>query len=142
MSDIWEDEDSDYERKMADREWNRLQDQHGVIGYTEGVEEAKEQHLQVGFDDGYSIGASIGLQVGRMQFKLESLLAELKSKQEDKSTEQETKRLQELYTKLKNLKYDQIFTKEWFKNGHENPAELECIVNEYNNLTKNKLFNP
>ncbi|KAJ3310863.1 hypothetical protein HDV04_004556 [Boothiomyces sp. JEL0838] len=125
MSDIWEDEDSDYERKMADKEWNRLQDQHGVIGYTEGVEEAKKQHLQVGFDE-----------VGRMQFKLESLLAELKSKQEDKSTEQEIKRLQELYTKLKNLKYDQIFTKEWFKNGHENPAELECIVDEYNNLTK------
>ncbi|KAJ3273154.1 hypothetical protein HDV01_004794 [Terramyces sp. JEL0728] len=133
MSDIWDD-DSDYERNMAEKEWNRLQDQHGVIGYTEGVEEAKEKHLQKGFDQGYSIGSTIGLEVGKMQVKLDVLLSDLKSKSETK----EIGKVEALLHKLKTLKFDQIFTKEWFRSLDQTPPEFQNIAKEYECIS-NKL---
>ncbi|KAJ3322015.1 hypothetical protein HDV06_003615 [Boothiomyces sp. JEL0866] len=136
MSDIWEDEDSDYERKMADKEWNRLQDQHGVIGYTEGVDEAKERYLQVGFDEGYSIGSKIGLEIGKIQFKVDFLLSDMKCKlADDPGLESKIQLLEDFKTRLKNLKFDHIFTKEWFKENSVNPLEFSKIVKEFNSIS-------
>ncbi|KAJ3124416.1 hypothetical protein HK098_001145 [Nowakowskiella sp. JEL0407] len=68
MSD-WEDDLDDlaYDRAIADRDWYRLQDTHGVIGYKEGVAEGKEKLLQEGFDLGYSEGAKIGMEIGKLR---------------------------------------------------------------------------
>ncbi|RKO87730.1 hypothetical protein BDK51DRAFT_23969, partial [Blyttiomyces helicus] len=67
--DVWgsEGDETEYDREMADRNWNRLQDEHGVVGYKEGISEAKEKGLQLGFDKGYAEGAEIGLALGRLQ---------------------------------------------------------------------------
>lgn len=78
---------SDYDKRMAEREWNKLHRQHGVVcislgrglyissaadhisqdGYREGIEEAKEAELQHGFDDGFAEGAQIGIKLGRIR---------------------------------------------------------------------------
>ncbi|KAI8896768.1 hypothetical protein BC833DRAFT_596281, partial [Globomyces pollinis-pini] len=70
MSD-WESDDGDYDRKMAERNWNRLQDTHGTLGYTEGLVEGKDAHIQRGFDDGYESAAIIARELGRMRGILE-----------------------------------------------------------------------
>ncbi|KAG1237882.1 hypothetical protein G6F35_000546 [Rhizopus arrhizus] len=59
--DIWAEsgeEDNVYERKLAEREWDRLQEDHV---------EGKEVNMQKGFDEGYEDGLSIGKAVGKLR---------------------------------------------------------------------------
>ncbi|KAI8816456.1 uncharacterized protein EV422DRAFT_283157 [Fimicolochytrium jonesii] len=83
MDDVWATSDDDeayapdtaaYDRSIADRDWNRLQDHHGVAGYREGIAEGKEASLQPGFDAGYSEAARIGLLIGRLRGVTSTLL--------------------------------------------------------------------
>lgn len=71
MFDVWEDELTNdavaYDRQMADKHWNRLQDVHGTTGYREGLVQGKEAHLQEGFDSGFELGSHIGILVGQLK---------------------------------------------------------------------------
>ncbi|KAI9015073.1 hypothetical protein BC832DRAFT_189781 [Gaertneriomyces semiglobifer] len=71
MDDVWADDvsltDASYDREVAQRNWNKLQDEHGVVGYKEGISEGKQVSLQQGFDQGYVEGAEIAHQLGRMR---------------------------------------------------------------------------
>ncbi|KAI9209369.1 uncharacterized protein BJ171DRAFT_595118 [Polychytrium aggregatum] len=74
--DIWGDDSQDevaYDRRIADQNWTRLQDTHGVEGYKEGIDESKEQYLQEGFDAGYREGFRTGFEVGRMTGTMSAL---------------------------------------------------------------------
>eukprot|EP00842_Homolaphlyctis_polyrhiza_P003764 jgi/Hompol1/4389/HPOL_003625-RA len=66
-ADDWAGDDASYDRAIAERNWNRLQDTHGVVGYKEGLIEGKEAHIQAGFDSGYRRGWHIGRRIGRLQ---------------------------------------------------------------------------
>ncbi|KAI8917058.1 essential protein Yae1, N terminal-domain-containing protein, partial [Powellomyces hirtus] len=69
--DVWDDDasipDAQYDKQVAERNWNRLQDTHGVAGYKDGITEGKKASLQQGFDQGYGNGVDIGLQLGRLR---------------------------------------------------------------------------
>ncbi|OAC97731.1 hypothetical protein MUCCIDRAFT_116215 [Mucor lusitanicus CBS 277.49] len=69
--DIWADSDNEeqvaYERNLAEKEWERLQEDHGNTGYKEGIVEGKEVNMQKGFDRGYAEGLVIGKAVGRLR---------------------------------------------------------------------------
>ncbi|TPX62876.1 hypothetical protein PhCBS80983_g00143 [Powellomyces hirtus] len=69
--DVWGDDasipDAQYDKQVAERNWNRLQDTHGVAGYKDGITEGKKASLQQGFDQGYGNGVDIGLQLGRLR---------------------------------------------------------------------------
>jgi flagellar biosynthesis/type III secretory pathway protein FliH len=70
--DIWNDDDDDtsdvnYDRSIAERNWKRLQETHGVLGYKEGIVEGKDESLQKGFSMGFSEGAVIGHELGRLR---------------------------------------------------------------------------
>ncbi|KAI7904373.1 uncharacterized protein BX663DRAFT_504839 [Cokeromyces recurvatus] len=71
INDIWAESDSEeqikYEKTLAENEWNRLQEDHGNVGYKEGIVEGKEVNMQRGFDRGYIEGLSIGKAVGRLR---------------------------------------------------------------------------
>ncbi|KAJ1550585.1 hypothetical protein HK096_006109, partial [Nowakowskiella sp. JEL0078] len=67
MADLWEElDDLEYDRKIAERNWNKLQDTHSVVGFKEGVSEAKELSLQKGFNQGFNEGALVGIEIGRL----------------------------------------------------------------------------
>ncbi|KAG1049837.1 hypothetical protein G6F43_007860 [Rhizopus delemar] len=68
--DVWaesNEEHTDYERNLAEKEWDRLQDDHGNSGYKEGIIEGKEVNMQRGFDEGYKEGLAIGKAVGKLR---------------------------------------------------------------------------
>ncbi|KAG8955867.1 hypothetical protein FRC04_006314 [Tulasnella sp. 424] len=67
--DIWDDEDEHTtQAKLADREWNRLQEGFMNDGYREGITAGKEGALQEGFDDGFaSDGVPLGQRVGTLR---------------------------------------------------------------------------
>ncbi|KIO29256.1 hypothetical protein M407DRAFT_242705 [Tulasnella calospora MUT 4182] len=67
--DIWADEDEQTgQAKLADREWNRLQEGFMNDGYREGITAGKEGALQEGFDEGFaSDGVPLGRRVGTLR---------------------------------------------------------------------------
>ncbi|KAI8875627.1 hypothetical protein K501DRAFT_263521 [Backusella circina FSU 941] len=67
--DIWgsSDDEREYERDLAEREWERLQEDHGNTGYKEGIVEGKEINMQRGFDRGYIEGLAIGKEIGNLK---------------------------------------------------------------------------
>ncbi|KAI7849788.1 hypothetical protein BDC45DRAFT_448091 [Circinella umbellata] len=68
--DIWASSDEDnttYDREIAEREWNKLNTNHGNEGYKEGITEAKEEYMQEGFDHGYTEGLEIGKAIGKLR---------------------------------------------------------------------------
>ena len=62
MSDIWDEQAS--EKDISQRDWNRLQDIHGIIGYREGIIQGQDSIIQKGFDTGYLKGSTLGLSLG------------------------------------------------------------------------------
>jgi hypothetical protein len=99
MNEVWDEEAS--EGEIFDRNWTRLQDIHGVIGYREGLVQGQAQFLQQGFDDGYKLGAGIGLELGKKQ----GILAAMESAE-----------AKLLLKEIENLQWDDLF-KEYFKSG-------------------------
>ncbi|KAI8047474.1 hypothetical protein BDF21DRAFT_352237 [Thamnidium elegans] len=69
--DIWanssDEEQVAYERNLAEKEWERLQEDHGNTGYKEGIVEGKEVNMQRGFDKGYTEGLVIGKLIGKLR---------------------------------------------------------------------------
>ncbi|KAI9342052.1 hypothetical protein DFJ73DRAFT_843030 [Zopfochytrium polystomum] len=60
------DNGAEYDRTLAERAWNRMQDVHGNRGYLEGIEAGKAAAIQSGFDEGYNDSFLLGLRVGRI----------------------------------------------------------------------------
>ncbi|KAG0234253.1 hypothetical protein BGW42_006758 [Actinomortierella wolfii] len=72
--DIWGDDGSlsennvDYDRAIAEREWARMHENFGNEGYREGIEEGKDdQTLQQGFNRGWKDGFRYGHELGRLR---------------------------------------------------------------------------
>ncbi|KAI9497277.1 hypothetical protein BDB00DRAFT_757174 [Zychaea mexicana] len=68
--DIWASSDEDvatYDREIAQREWDKLNMNHGNEGYKEGISEAKEEYMQEGFDRGYKEGLEMGKAIGKLR---------------------------------------------------------------------------
>ncbi|KAJ3184042.1 Protein YAE1 [Gaertneriomyces sp. JEL0708] len=142
MDDVWADDvsltDASYDREVAERNWNKLQDEHGVVGYKEGISEGKRVSLQQGFDQGYVEGAEIAHQLGRMRGVLSTLI-QLYGSPTSQSTTVTTADLEELkalHQQLETLGVEQIFTLGYFKgektasgtNAH--PAKVSELCNK------------
>ncbi|RHZ45484.1 hypothetical protein Glove_673g29 [Diversispora epigaea] len=78
FSDIWEmsdeEENSNYDNIISSKEWNRMNENFGNLGYKEGIIEGKDITIQKGFDKGYIDGARIGKEIGRLRGILNTLL--------------------------------------------------------------------
>ncbi|KAJ3144148.1 hypothetical protein HK101_002784 [Irineochytrium annulatum] len=76
MDDVWDDDADDHlhDRSVAERDWNKLQQEHGNTGYRNAVTEQKEIHVQTGFDEGFVSGARIGRRAGVMLGRISTLM--------------------------------------------------------------------
>ncbi|KAI8815048.1 hypothetical protein BJ742DRAFT_765446 [Cladochytrium replicatum] len=103
--DIWDDEvgDSEYDRNIAERNWKRLHDIHGVAGYKDGVTAGKESMLQQGFDEGYEVGLRAAKELGRLQGQLRLLLT-MKNSESPYHAE-----LKDVHDKLTTYSFDDVF---------------------------------
>ncbi|RKO98179.1 hypothetical protein CXG81DRAFT_844, partial [Caulochytrium protostelioides] len=65
---IWGDEAEDHAQavqdRLADNEYQRLQETHRTVGYLEGIEQGKPETLPQGFDEGFVAAGPIGQQIG------------------------------------------------------------------------------
>ncbi|KND01114.1 uncharacterized protein SPPG_04204 [Spizellomyces punctatus DAOM BR117] len=121
MDDVWNDaeglSDSQYDKQVAERNWNRLQDQHGVVGYKEGITEGKQVSLQQGFDRGFKDAAGIGFQLGALRGLLSTLIQvyTLSPKAATSISPSNLSTLQSLHAELEALSVDHVFTLAYFK---------------------------
>ncbi|KAJ3101766.1 hypothetical protein HDU97_001050 [Phlyctochytrium planicorne] len=101
--DVWLDlDDAANDSVLASNEWNKMHNAHGTIGYREGSLEAKEAHLQEGFDSGFAVAFGQGHQIGYLIGQLSSLKhAALNHTGEVKQT------IASLEQKLRNIPVDQ-----------------------------------
>ncbi|CAG8444662.1 11730_t:CDS:2 [Acaulospora morrowiae] len=79
ISDVWaisddEDNNSNYEKVISSKEWERMNENFGNMGYRDGIIEGKDVTIQKGFDRGYSEGVVIGKEIGRMRGILNTIL--------------------------------------------------------------------
>ncbi|KAI9262705.1 hypothetical protein BY458DRAFT_515163 [Sporodiniella umbellata] len=76
QEDIWAESDEEqtsfHEKHLAEREWVKMQEDHGNSGYKEGVVEGKEVNMQRGFDQGYQEGVLIGKALGQLRGRVSS----------------------------------------------------------------------
>ncbi|KAJ3043840.1 hypothetical protein HK097_001652 [Rhizophlyctis rosea] len=126
--DIWDDDssmtDTQYDRDLAAREWNKLQDVHGMAGYREGMTDGKEQALQSGFDSGFSEGAIVGMEIGRLRGLLSTLIqlyTQTTLRPPHNPTPEQRNRVRELHDELTTLKVDRLFSLEYFKASTKKP---------------------
>ncbi|KAI8059867.1 hypothetical protein BC940DRAFT_313201 [Gongronella butleri] len=111
---IWgsSDDDVEYERNLAEKEWNQLQEDHGNVGYKVGIIEGQEVHMQKGFDRGYVEGLDIGLQLGKLQGKLSAYVAYYEQHEHDDAILQQ---LKPLLQELTQVDVDTLFSKAYFQ---------------------------
>ncbi|KAI8971985.1 hypothetical protein BDF20DRAFT_838251 [Mycotypha africana] len=122
IDDVWgtTDDDEDqttYDRRLAEKEWEKIQEDHGNIGYKEGIVEGKEVNMQRGFDTGYLEGFSIGKEIGRLRglVSCQVLFYEQMVKHEEA-----VKELKALFDEIDKVGVQHIFSVEYFRdNGIE-----------------------
>ncbi|KAJ1660848.1 hypothetical protein IWQ61_000257 [Dispira simplex] len=110
----------EYDQRMAEREWNRLQDVHGKSGYAEGITESRETHMQHGFDVGFNEGLRAGLVTGLLQGGQDTL-------NHYPSTTQITSGIsgESITTSsLTDLDYFQLFNADYFRNPPKSTLPL------------------
>ncbi|EPB89746.1 hypothetical protein HMPREF1544_03409 [Mucor circinelloides 1006PhL] len=104
--DIWADSDNEeqvaYERNLAEKEWERLQEDHGNTGYKEGIVEGKEVNMQKGFDKGYAEGLVIGKAVGKLRGMM------LKN-------EEAAKELDVLFDEIDKIEVNHVYSVDYFR---------------------------
>ncbi|KAJ3299987.1 hypothetical protein HK104_005480 [Borealophlyctis nickersoniae] len=117
-SDPWADDsdlpDADYDKLVAERNWNRLQDVHGMAGYRDGIAEGKEKSLQTGFDQGFAEGAEIGVAIGRLR-GIVSTLIQIRMTSFASISPGTLNRITELHADLEALSAGDIFTASDFR---------------------------
>jgi len=97
-----EDDGTDSQTAVADREWNKLSADFMNAGYREGITAGKESALQEGFDDGFaSVGAPLGRQVGALRGTANAALALCLRRQASRPLEDE---LRDIVRCLSNAK--------------------------------------
>ncbi|KAJ3176195.1 hypothetical protein HDU87_005410 [Geranomyces variabilis] len=115
--DDWADDsgltDAQYDKLVAERNWNRLQDEHGVAGYKDGITEGKKASLQDGFDAGYTNGVEAGLALGRLR----GLLSTMVQIQPSRSTGDSSlaDRLSTILSELEATSVEHVFTLAYFR---------------------------
>ncbi|KAF7720888.1 hypothetical protein EC973_005868 [Apophysomyces ossiformis] len=111
--DVWasSDEETTYDRSIAQREWDRLHEDHGNEGYKVGIIEGKEVNMQQGFNHGYGEGIQIGIALGKLQGILSSYIAFYKH---IVKKEEIVAPLQKLYDELDQVEVNHVFTKGYF----------------------------
>ncbi|KAI9249461.1 hypothetical protein BDA99DRAFT_564424 [Phascolomyces articulosus] len=123
--DIWASSDEDntaYDRSIAEREWNKMNINHGNEGYKEGITEAKEEYMQEGFDRGYTEGLEVGKAIGKLRGIVSTQMTFYRDILHD---QEKTKRLQELYDELCRVDVQDIFSKEYFQDDkNANPHHI------------------
>ncbi|KAI9022989.1 hypothetical protein CLU79DRAFT_887161 [Phycomyces nitens] len=113
---IWgsSDEEVQYERTIAEKEWNRMHQNHGNEGYKEGIIEGKEVVMQKGFDRGYEDGLGVGRSMGYLRGELSTWI--LFYQQMVKNPEA-VKVLEVLLDEINKVDVHHIYTKEYFQDN-------------------------
>ncbi|KAG1144009.1 hypothetical protein G6F37_012168 [Rhizopus arrhizus] len=115
--EIWAESDEehrDYEKNLAEKEWDRLQDDHGNSGYKEGIIEGKEVNMQRGFDEGYKEGLAIGKAVGKLRGLVSTRLVFYKHILKN---EKAAKELESLFDEIDSIEVNHIFSTDYFRKG-------------------------
>lgn len=115
-NDVWAESDEEqqviYERNLAEKEWEKLQEDHGNSGYKEGVVEGKEVNMQRGFDKGYKEGLFIGKSLGQIRGKISSQLVFFKQILKNEQAAQE---LETLLEEIDKIEVNTIFSVDYFR---------------------------
>ncbi|GAN10572.1 conserved hypothetical protein [Mucor ambiguus] len=115
--DIWADSDNEeqvaYERNLAEKEWERLQEDHGNTGYKEGIVEGKEVNMQKGFDRGYAEGLVIGKAVGKLRGMVRQMLKNEKAAQE----------LDTLFDEIDKIEVNHVYSVDYFRDAAKHKEE-------------------
>ncbi|KAI8144066.1 hypothetical protein BJV82DRAFT_578126 [Fennellomyces sp. T-0311] len=117
--DIWASSDDDmvnYDRKIAQREWDKMNINHGNEGYKEGITEGKEQHMQRGFDRGYTEGLEMGKAIGKLRGIVSTYMTFYRDIVHDQDKAQQ---LQKIHDELCNVDVQHLFTKEYFQDDKD-----------------------
>ncbi|KAJ1965565.1 hypothetical protein IWQ62_002634 [Dispira parvispora] len=110
----------EYDQRMAEREWNRLQDVHGKSGYAEGITEGRETHMQNGFDTGFHEGLRAGLITGLLQGGQDTLNRYLSTTQITSDTDEESITT----ASMADLNYFKLFDADYFSNPPKSTLPL------------------
>ncbi|KAJ1977892.1 hypothetical protein H4R35_002118 [Dimargaris xerosporica] len=110
--DIWGDTasvtESDYDRNMAQRNWDRLQTTHGKVGYREGVSDSREANIQGGFDIGFAEGIKAGFAHGLLLGALDASHA-ISAASSNPSTQTNSESTCQAAADLKLVIFDKLF---------------------------------
>ncbi|KAI8051361.1 uncharacterized protein B0P05DRAFT_313175 [Gilbertella persicaria] len=144
LEDVWADSDNEeqiaYERNLAEKEWEKLQEDHGNTGYKEGIVEGKEVNMQRGFDKGYVEGLAIGKAVGRLRGLVSCQIVFYRQlcKNEDA-----TKELDALFDEIDKIEVNHIYSVDYFRdNQSEKPdgyVAPEAFVSQLEEKVKSTL---
>ncbi|CAH1759532.1 2483_t:CDS:2 [Entrophospora sp. SA101] len=118
--DVWVSDEDDiiFEKKVSSKEWERLNENFGNVGYKEGIVEGKDMTIQEGFDKGYSEGFNVGKELGRLRGLLNTLIV-IQNKKKITENNPLLEELKNLEKELANLTFDKIFTKEYFESNYQ-----------------------
>ncbi|KAI8640452.1 hypothetical protein BD408DRAFT_404107 [Parasitella parasitica] len=109
--DIWANSDNEepenYERSLAENEWERLQEDHGNTGYKEGIVEGKEVNMQRGFDRGYAEGLVVGKALG----KLRGMVRQMRKNQEA------ARELDVLFDEIDKIEVNNVYSVDYFRDN-------------------------
>ncbi|RIB23375.1 hypothetical protein C2G38_864227 [Gigaspora rosea] len=148
INDVWasDEEIVDYDRLISSKNWERMNEDFGNIGYKEGILEGKDITIQEGFNKGYAEGARVGKELGRLRGLLNTLLEYytplLNSTNVDDSniilpTQSTIDRLKSLENDLANLTVEKIFTKNYFKATLLTDSTCSCSEKSDESCCKN-----
>ncbi|KAG1122890.1 hypothetical protein G6F42_011059 [Rhizopus arrhizus] len=114
--DIWADSDNEeqvaYERNLAEKEWERLQEDHGNTGYKEGIVEGKEVNMQKGFDKGYAEGLVIGKAVGKLRGMVSCQIINYRQMLKN---EEAAKELDVLFDEIDKIEVNHVYSVDYFR---------------------------
>lgn len=97
---------------MAEKEWDRLQEDHGNTGYKIGIVEGKEVNMQRGFDEGYKEGLFIGKAVGKLRGSVGSQIIFYRQLLKN---EEAAKELESLFSEIDAIEVNHVYTVDYFR---------------------------
>ncbi|GAA5796169.1 hypothetical protein EDC94DRAFT_585733 [Helicostylum pulchrum] len=130
--DIWADSSDEeqvaYERNLAEREWERLQEDHGNTGYKEGIVEGKEVKMQRGFDKGYTEGLMIGKLIGKLRGMISCQIVFYRQLVKN---EEAAKELDTLFEEVDKIEVQNIYSVDYFRENGPKQAENYISPDDY-----------